>query len=41
MPDSSTRQTTLRAFSTGAFRPASDLEDPPLSICNEEDPDHE
>jgi len=35
-----TRQTTLREFSMGAFRPARALCDPPLSICNEEDPDH-
>jgi hypothetical protein len=37
----STRQTTLREWTTGAFRPASALCDPPLSIGNNEDPTHE
>jgi hypothetical protein len=36
-----TRQTTLREWSAGAFRPASALGDSPLSICNTETPDHE
>ena len=32
-----TRQTTLREWTMGAFRPASDLADSPLSICTTED----
>lgn len=41
MPDPQTRQTTLRAWTTAAFRPASALADPPVSICNTENPAHE